>query len=67
MCLLFFQLKDKLDSPNDFKVILISVRDEFMARPTSPLTRWPESDIIGGKLSVNQLVHNDNIFINNKK
>ena len=49
MCLLFFQLKDKLDSPNDFKVILVSVRDEFMARPTSPLSRWPESDIIGAQ------------------
>ncbi|XP_053203125.1 transport and Golgi organization protein 2 homolog [Panonychus citri] len=48
MCLLFFQLI-KPKSVNSFKLILISVRDEYMNRPATSASCWSDNQIIGAQ------------------
>ena len=45
MCLAVLHLSDA----DPQRVILVANRDEFHARPTAPLARWPDSPIIGGR------------------
>lgn len=45
MCLTAFAL----DAHPDWPLILIANRDEFHARPTSPMSVWPDQPILGGR------------------
>lgn len=45
MCLIAWRWKPEEAS----KLILLSNRDEFYARPTSPLSRWPNGTILAGR------------------
>ena len=45
MCLVAFTL-----SPNpSWRFVLAANRDEYLDRPTAPLTWWPDSSIVGGR------------------
>lgn len=49
MCLLFFQSKNN-PSEDEYKLVLVNVRDEFYTRPAHPARFWPENpNIIGGQ------------------
>ena len=49
MCLLFFQTKND-PSENEYKLVLLNVRDEFYTRPAHAARFWPENpSIIGGQ------------------
>lgn len=49
MCLLFFQSKNDPEE-DEYKLILVNVRDEFYTRPAQPARFWPEyPSIIGGQ------------------
>ena len=50
MCLLFFTINNDTVNENEYKLILVNVRDEFYSRPTAPANFWiHDPDIIGGK------------------
>ena len=52
MCLLFFQIKEN-PRDNEFKLILVNVRDEALTRSASPADWWPDHPaVIGGESSV---------------
>lgn len=49
MCLLFFESKDT-DDPDEYKLVLANVRDEFYTRPTAPAEFWSDQpDVVGGE------------------
>lgn len=45
MCLIVFAWKTRADYP----LIVLAHRDEFIARPTAPMARWPGTNIIAGR------------------
>lgn len=50
MCLLFFTINNEAVNEDEYKLILINVRDEFYTRPTQVASFWDtDPDIIGGK------------------